>query len=367
MSSLSPPSHRDQTILGMAQQYPSLQVLLCTDAAVYFSGPASIWRMAPHNATPRRLATVPLPWVRHAARWRLLRRAGRLDLREMMQLPTGVLLTISQKQILALDPNSGALRRVFQVPEGGRPRGLAWAPSGHLFVGEYYGNPRRRPLRIWSSADDGETWELVHTLPGGRAKHIHNIIWDPYREGLWLLTGDSDRESALLFTSDEFKTVTEVRRGDQMARACKLFCKPEGLYYATDTERAPNWFLHLEVQTGRLHKIQPLPGSCMYAARMADRYWISTSVEPSKVNYDRKPALWFSSDLQQWTKLVEFEKDWWPGEYLGFGRIKLPRVQGTCQSLVFSTVAVKNFDLSTFIFQPKVLEHIFMTEGRKDA
>lgn len=343
----------------MAQQYPSLQVLLWTDAAVYFSGPASIWHLRPHDAAPHYLATIPLPWLyRQAARWRLLRRAGRLDLREMMQLPTGGLLTISQKQILALDPDSGAIRRVFQVPEGGRPRGLARAPSGHLFAGEYWGNPRRRPLRIWMSSDNGETWELVHTLPGGSAKHIHNIIWDPYRSGLWVLTGDSDHECALLFTDDEFKTVQEVIRGDQMVRACRLFCRPEGLYYGSDTERASNWFVHLEVQTGKLHKIQALPGSCMYMAHMADRYWLTTAVEPSGVKHDRTPALWSSADLYHWTKVVAFEKDAWPGEYLGFGRIKLPRVQGTCPVVIFSTVAVKHYDLSTFVLKPEALGRI---------
>jgi hypothetical protein len=284
-----------------------------------------------------------------AAQWRLLRRVGRLDLREMIQLPTGVLLTISHKQILALNPDGEDMRCVFQMPNGGRPRGLALAPSGHIFVGEYWGNPQRQPLRIWISPDNGATWELAHTLAGGSAQHIHNIIWDPYRDGLWVLTGDSDTESALLFTPDEFKTVQEVIRGGQKVRACQLFCQPEGLYYATDTERAPNWFMHLEVQSGKLHKIQPLPGSCLYTARMADRYWLSTAVEPT--THDRSPALWFSTNLQQWTKLVAFEKDCWPGRALGFGRIRLPQVQGNCPHVIFSTIAVKHFDLITFVLK----------------
>jgi hypothetical protein len=210
-------------------------------------------------------------------------------------------------------------------------------------------------LRIWASTDGGNIWELAHTLPAGSAKHIHNIIWDKHRLGLWVLTGDADGECALLFTADEFKTVTEIIRGGQMVRACQLFCQPEGLYYGTDTERAANWFVHLEVKTGKIHTIQPLPGSCIYAARLADRYWLSTSVEPSKVNQERRPALWTSPDLHCWTKVVEFDKDWWPGEYFGFGSVMLPRVQGACPWLVFSTVAVKQHDLTTFVVKPEVL------------
>jgi hypothetical protein len=339
--------------------------LLCTDEAVYLSGPASLWKMDLQGTEPRHLAAVPVPWpYRQAARWRLLRRLGRLDVRELMQLPSGDLLGIVQKRLVRLDPRQGETSTVFQVTAGGRPKGLALTPAGHVFVGEYWGNPRRQPLRIWASTNGGATWELAHTLPAGSAKHIHNIIWDEHRLGLWVLTGDADGECALLFTADEFQTVTEIIRGGQMARACQLFCRPEGLYYGTDTERAANWFVHLEVTTGKIHNMQPLPGSCIYAARLADRYWLSTSVEPSKVNFERRPALWTSPDLQQWIKLVEFDKDWWPGEYFGFGSVMLPRVQGACPWLVFSAMAVKQHDLTTFVVRPEALTQIHTAKDR---
>lgn len=350
MFSQSQPSSREPSFCASASRYPYLLALLCTDENIYLSGPASIWKMAAHGSALRRLAALPLPWsYRQAVRWRHLRRLGRLDVREMIQVPGGGLLGISQKQIIAIDQDSGAIRSVFRVTDGGRPKGFAITPLGHIFVGEYWANPRRQSLRIWASSDGGDTWELAHTLPAGSAKHIHNVIWDRHRQGLWVLTGDADSECALLFTADEFKTVTELIRGSQLVRACQLFCEPEGLFYGTDTERAPNWFVHLEVETGKIHKIQSLPGSCIYTARMADRYWLSTLVEPSKVNYCRKPALWSSPDLQQWTKQVEFEKDWLPGEYFGFGNIILPRIQGNCASIVFSTIAVKETDLTTFV------------------
>jgi hypothetical protein len=344
------PDNFEYSAFASGHRYPELLALLCTEGCVYLSGPASIWKMAASGGIPERLAAVPLPWsYRQAVRWHHLRRLGRLDVREMLQVPGGGLLGISQKQIITIDQDSGNIRSVFQVTDGGRPKGFALTPTGHIFVGEYWGNPRRQSLRIWASSDGGDTWELAHALPAGRAKHIHNLIWDQHRQGLWVLTGDADGESALLFTPDEFTTIIELIRGSQLVRACQLFCQPEGLYYGTDTERAANWFVHLEVGTGKIHKIQSLPGSCIYAARMANRYWLSTLVEPSKVNYCRKPALWSSLDLRQWTKEVEFEKDWWPGEYFGFGNIILPRIQGDCASTIFSTIAVKQNDLTTFI------------------
>lgn len=353
------------SLLAVAGAFPALMALLCTEEAVYLAGPASLWKMDLNGAEPRHVAAVPLPWrYRQAARWRLLRRLGRLDMRELIRVPTGALLGISQRQIIALSHDGSEIRPVFQVSGGGRPKGFALTPSGHLFVGEYWGNPRRQALRIWGSTDGGGTWDLAHTLPAGSAKHIHNIIWDEHRLGLWVLTGDGDGECALLFTADEFQTVTEIIRGGQMVRACHLFCRPEGVYYGTDTERAANWFVHLEVTTGKIHTIQPLPGSCIYAARLADRYWLSTSVEPSKVNQERRPALWTSPDLHRWTKVVEFDKDWWPGEYFGFGSVILPRVQGACPWLVFSAVAVKQHDLTTFVVKPEGLPQIFAAKDR---
>ena len=301
-------------------------------------------------------ASLPGPWlVRQAARSRHLRRLGRLDVRELVQLPSGRLLGVAHKRIIGLDRGAAEFRTVFQVNDGGRPKGFAVTPDGHIFVGEYWCNPRRQPLRLWASTDNGETWEVADVLPAGRAKHIHNVVWDQHRQGLWVLTGDADGECALLFTGDACRTITEVVRGAQTFRACKVFCLPDGLYYGTDTERAPNWFVYLDIDRDRVHKIRPLPGSCFDAAEMDGRYFISTAVEPSKVNHYRKTVLWSSSDLHNWSEIVEFEKDWWPGEYFGFGNIILPLIQGDCRFLVFSTMAIKNYDLTTFLFHPPFL------------
>lgn len=326
--------------------------LLGTDHYLYLSGPGSLWAMNLNNGNiaAKEWRTDP-GWLKSFSRFRWLRRLGRLDLREIIQTEHGRLLGSIQKRIFLFDTESNWCRTVFEASGGGRPKGFVLTPSGNLFVGEYWGNPRRLPLRLWGSDDNGQTWELVHTLPKGYAKHIHNLIWDDFRHGIWVLTGDYDGECGLLFTSDEFRTVSEVVRGGQMFRACHLFCRPEGVYYATDTEKAPNWFMFLEPESGKVEMLQPLPGSCIYAGKMASNYFLSTSVERSKVNHHKYAGLWWSSDLQQWFNLTEFKKDWLPGEYFGFGSIIIPRIQGNCPAVAFSTVAVDNFDFSTFILK----------------
>lgn len=338
--------------ISVAAQYPATVVLLCTDQTIYLSKNLSVWSMDLNGTSPAPVGSAPIsPWWKLAARFRPLRRLGRLDVRELLQLPNDGLLAIVQKGLALLDKGSEEFRPVFQIPDGGRPKGLVLTPAGRVYVGEYWGNPQRRSLRIWQSDDQGNTWNLAYRLPEKSAKHIHNLVWDQYRQGLWVLTGDVGQECALLFTGDDFKTVSEVVRGSQMFRACQIFCLPEGLYYGTDTEREKNWFVFLEPSSGKLLKIQELPGSCIYAARMADKYFIATAVEPSKVNYYKNTVLWSSTDLHQWSKMCEFEKDWWPGEYFQFGNVVLPRVQGECPMLVFSTVAVKHYDHKTFVIK----------------
>jgi hypothetical protein len=339
-----------QAFLASLSRHPGFMVLLCTDETIYLSKDFAIWTMGLNGAGPRRLASVPVsPALKQAVRWRYLRRLGRLDVRELIQVPGAGLLAIVRKGLFLLEPGSEEFSAVFQVTDGGRPKGLAVTPRGHIYVGEYFFNPQRKPLRIWGSADGGRSWGIAHILPAGSAQHIHNLVWDPYRQGVWILTGDLEGECALLFTQDDFQTVTEVVRGGQIFRACQIFPQPDGLCYGTDSETDKNWVISLNIDRGHPEKIHPLPGSCIYAAHMAGRYFLSTAVEPSKVNHYHKTALWSSLDLQHWSKIIEFQKDWLPGEYFGFGNIILPRIQKPFPKLIFSTLAVKNYDLTTFI------------------
>jgi len=350
--------------LAAASLYPNSLALLCTDRDLYMSGPSFLWYL--DLLGTKRPFAVPTPIgrvLKQAARFRFLQRLGRLNLRELIRLPGGELLGIFGKGIVRLARGSQEFETIFQVKDGGRPKGLAITPKGHIFVGEYRMRRLPQPLRIWASTDNGLSWNLAHVLRSWSAKHIHNLVWDQYRQGLWILTGDHDEESAFLFTADEFTSVAEYVRGEQLFRACHLICHPEGLYYGTDSERAQNWFVFLDTISVEAHMIQPLPGSCIHTARMAGRYFLSTAVEPSKVNFCRQTELWCSLDLHRWERICGFQKDRWPG-FFGFGRVILPRVQGECPLVVFSPIAVTEHDLTTFVMQPEALDQ-FLKESKE--
>lgn len=330
--------------------------LLWWEGGLYLGYAGSLWRWSEDGGERDPLVRVPSSAARRLpSRFRILVRLWRLGMRELIGIEPGRLLGIVDRKLVLLESAGMRLKTVLRVRDGGRPRGLEVTPDGALYAGEYGPNSRRHQLRIWASEERGEAWYVAKLLPAGTAKHIHNIVWDDHRQGLWVLTGDKDSECSLLFTSDHFHTLEEVARGGQQFRACNLFCRPEGIYYGTDSELAPNWFVFFDTQELRLHKIHSLPGSCLYANQMAGHYFVSTCVEPSRVNNCRYATLWYSSDLHNWKKLVEFEKDLWPGEYFGFGNIVLPRVQGDCPYVIFSPLAVKNYDMTTFMCSPQDL------------
>jgi len=344
-------------ILASAERHPGFLSLLCTDQDIYLAREYELWVRQARGLSDKPLAGLPVHWTRRqAARFRYLRRLGRLWVRELLQVDVDHLLAVVQRRLIRVQRHSGAMQEVFRVHDGGRPKGLAITPQGLVFSGEYWDNPRRQSLRIWGSADAGRSWEQVHAMRAGSAKHIHNLVWDEYRQGIWVLTGDGEGECSFLFTPDFFQTVTEVGRGGQLWRAVHCYCRPEGLYYATDTEREQNWLVFFDTDRVALQKIRPMPGSCIYAARMANQYFLSTSVEPSKINRYRSAVLWSSPDLHHWDKILEMEKDWLPGEYFGFGSLTLPRVQGESEKLIFSAIAVKKFDVTTFVVEPDILD-----------
>ena len=89
----------------------------------------------------------------------------------------------------------------------------------NIFWGEYFTNFNREPVNIYGSCDQGQTWKVVYTFSKGKINHIHSIIYDRFREGYWVLTGDREDECNIFFTNDEFKNLLPVIKGGQRASA----------------------------------------------------------------------------------------------------------------------------------------------------
>jgi len=178
-----------------------------------------------------------------------------------------------------------------------------------VYFGEYFNNPDRDAVHVYGS-EDGEHWSVVHTFSAGTIRHVHNVVEDPYRQGLWVLTGDSDDESGLWFTGDDFQTLSRVVGGTQRTRAVDLIPLEDELIVPTDTPLEQNYVQHLDPESGELTRVASLPNSAFYAVEQGDLLFISTVAEPSSCNDTNSATVFASRDGTQWTRLAAFERDW---------------------------------------------------------
>lgn len=255
-------------------------------------------------------ATCPgLPGERWMSRSRLFARLGRLGVQALRPLRAGGAVAVLRRRIAWCGPGHRRFREVLQIERGSRPLNICVTSSDRVYFGEYFNNPDRKSVHVYGS-EDGEHWSVVHTFPAGSIRHVHNVIEDPYRDGLWILTGDSDNESGLWFTNNNFQTLDCVVRGTQRARAVALIPLEEGLIVPTDTPHEQNYVQYCDPETGALTKLAELPNSAFHALKQGGLHFISTVAEPSACNDTKFATVFVSSNGTTWIRLARFPRDW---------------------------------------------------------
>src|ERR1700688_4966732 len=94
------------------------------------------------------------------AAWRAITSSSRLGSRfvrdgfhALAVLPSGHLIGAVPGAIVTLSPGETDFRVSHRVIRGLRPLHIAAAPSGHVFWGEYFDNPRRDQVYVYASSD----------------------------------------------------------------------------------------------------------------------------------------------------------------------------------------------------------------------
>ena len=140
-----------------------------------------------------------------------------------------------------------------------------------VLYGEYIWNDDKGPVSIYSRIED--TWREVFTFSAGMVKHIHNIIYDKYKERYIIMTGDDDSESGIWEADCNFKTVKPIVSGKQIYRACVCFLMKSCIYYATDTPLEQNKIYKLHTNddggTTLTHNID----ICLVLFQLFNRLW----------------------------------------------------------------------------------------------
>jgi hypothetical protein len=265
-------------------------------------------------------------------------------------LTSGHLVAAVPGAVITLAPGDTEFRVTHQIQRGTRPLHICAVPDGAVFFGEYFDNPERDEVHIYSSSDQSLTWSVAHTFPKGAIRHVHNIVYDRWAKCLWVLTGDNGNECRILRASLDLKQIETVMSGNQQARAVALVPRADGLYFSSDTHLEANHVYHLD-RHGNLSMLANLPSSSIYGCAVGNAMFFSTMAEPSSVNQDKSVHIFGSLDGHSWSSQLEWGKDPWSLGLFQYGNAILPDGENQTDLLAVSTVAVKQADLETSLWR----------------
>jgi len=331
-------------------RFPGIRVLTWDAGVLYGARGYTLVRWDP--STPR--------WERVAAfdpgarrRWASAFRPGDRLLRggyhALARLRDGGLVAVLPKTIGVLRPGEREFRPACRVPRGSRPLAVAAAPTGWAYWGEYFDNPGRDAVHVYGSPD-GESWQVVFTFPPRTVRHVHSITYDRHAGCLWVLTGDEGPECRVLRASLDWTSVVPVLAGSQQARAVTVVPRDDALYFATDTPFEENHVYRLD-RGGSTTRLAPIAASSFWSCRVGRALFVSTAVEPSRINTGRDAVLYGSADGDRWETLVRWRRDAWPLALFQYATIILPAGDNDGNILAATGWAVRGEDHVTHLWR----------------
>lgn len=219
--------------------------------------------------------------------------------------------SVSGEEVSAYAPE---LNPAYASPLRG---GIAVHPlSENIYFGEYLNN-RERDIRVIQFDSSTGDARVCWTFSVSEIRHIHAIQYDKFRNRLWIMTGDTDDESAFYFTDDEFNSVHRFAGGDQSWRAIALLFDETGMEWGMDAGKdapasAINHIYRFDFITGQ-RTLQATIGNPAYAATMlADGCAvIATTYEPGRLqDTPTHAALWYRGPDRQWSKIHHRDYQW---------------------------------------------------------
>ena len=279
---------------------------------------------------------------------RILRRALRLDKCNVFPLDqNGESVLIIRQGILYKFTNKAGLEKKLKLRLARNilHSGLCTTRSGRLIIAEYGANLERKPIPIYASDDNGDSWSVVYEIPSGKAKHAHNVYYDTVTDKIWIFTGDENGECWIIVADEYFSSIEYLGDGSQKFRACTAFFTPEKVVWAMDSPIETSYLVHLNRKNSNIEFFNPLPGPVWYGKEINSvGYLIATSVEPGNSVLENRAAVYFSSDLKSWARIAEFEKDNWPISLFKNGVIGFSQGNYSDNSFFLFGEALKNFD-----------------------
>ena len=281
------------------------------------------------------------------SKFTFLRRLFRAEVTGLYTLKNGNSIAIAKKGLFLKKKGDCVFKKCFSLPRGSKPLNLCITPSGRFFFGEYFQNIDKVAVNIYGSSYKHDSFQKVFTFNAGNINHIHGLFYDRYINRIWILTGDRDNECIIGYTEDEFQTFNGVFRGGQEYRSCQLFFYPDFIVFATDSQYVQNEIKCFDRKTLEIKTLAKIQGSAIKGGQSGDISFLSTTVEPSKVNTDKNAHIWLTKDGLHWEDVYSAPKDRWPSIFQ-FGTFEFPQyVTPINDRLYFSGRALKGLDGKT--------------------
>jgi hypothetical protein len=345
------------TALRRIARFPRLRALTWSGDMLYASRNYELLRtkilpgQIPSDAQPwETVAAFNAPyWRRLTSRANLTSRLVRDGFHALAILPSTDMVAAVPGAIITLRPNATTFEVTHKIIRGTRPLHITIIPNGTVCWGEYFDNPSRDEVHIYTSTDGGSTWHVAYTFPNGAIRHVHNIVHDPWQDCLWISTGDYGDECRILRASCDFRQIDVILQGNQQARAVALVPAENGLYFSSDTPLEKNSIYHLD-RTGALSQLSPLTSSSIYGCRVGHHIFFSTMVEPSSANPDRSVRIFGGREGENFFPVLSWKKDRWPLRFFQYGNAFLPDGENNTPYLALTTIAVKSENMVTSFY-----------------
>lgn len=296
----------------------------------------------------QRIAKVPLPTItRFAAATKIGRRALRTNVKHCLKVSEELFIVFVGKAICQLNIKTRELRQTAQIV-GSRPLRICFG-GGAIFYGEYRRNLKRSPISLFRSDDLGESWQIAWQFDDVR--HIHGVFADPRNGSIWLTTGDTDSESAIWNSQDNFKSINKIIAGSQQCRVIDLLFDDKSIFFGSDAPDEVNWIYRFDRESQATTPMQQVAGPVFHGATIAGQHFFSTVCEPSQVNTSKYCEIWTLPLIDShgtWQRVRRYRKDFWPLVF-EYGQVILPAGPGTPCEIWLSPYATRKDQTSLLI------------------
>ena len=313
------------------------------------------------------VCTILLSWSKRLlSHFRLLNRLLRLEPRCATFMDDNTMILAFQHQVLVVSVSEKKIKEFVPLrPNFSNPLNFCSMKrygQREVYWGDYGENMDGSEINIYKYTKNG--LEVCYSFPKNSIKHVHNIIYDKWRDRFIMLTGDLGDKVGIYTATRDFKRVEPFMIGDEKYRAVQGLVTEDGLIWATDAVMSDNFLYYCSFEEKVVSTLASLNGSVIYGMVVNSGLLFSTTVEPYPTGDSRLKAVFYNrlgpgiksryvdlcycSGEREMTVLKRFKKDWLPLCLFQYGQIMFPEYEKEeLKEVVVNPMSVKKFDGKT--------------------